>query len=56
MSLKYRRPWSRRDDERELVDDAVGSGWTLTVVAALLTRAGVTAVWPVALAAATAGD
>jgi ATP-dependent DNA helicase RecQ len=39
-----------------LLDDVVDSRWTLTVVAALLRRAGVTAVWPVALAAATAGD
>ena len=39
-----------------LVDDIVDSGWTLTVVAALLRQAGADAVWPVALAAATAGD
>jgi ATP-dependent DNA helicase RecQ len=39
-----------------LLDDVFDSGWTMTVVAALLRRAGVTVVWPVALAAATAGD
>lgn len=39
-----------------LLDDVFDSGWTMTVVAALLRPAGVAAVWPVALAAATAGD
>lgn len=38
-----------------LLDDIVDSAWTMTVVAALLRRAGSTAVWPVALARAT-GD
>ncbi|MBV9597537.1 MAG: RecQ family ATP-dependent DNA helicase [Chloroflexi bacterium] len=36
-----------------LVDDIVDSGWTMVVVAALLRRAGVQAVWPVALAASS---
>ena len=35
-----------------LVDDVVDSRWTLTVVAALLRRAGCAAVWPLALATA----
>ena len=35
-----------------LVDDAVDSGWTLTVVAALLRQAGSGPVWPFALATA----
>ena len=39
-----------------LLDDIVDSGWTLTVVAALLRRAGVGPVWPVALATASAAD
>lgn len=39
-----------------LVDDVVDSKWTLTVVAALLRQAGCTAVWPFALASASAGD
>jgi ATP-dependent DNA helicase RecQ len=39
-----------------LVDDVVDSGWTLTVVAALLLRAGSGAVYPVALAQSSAGD
>jgi ATP-dependent DNA helicase RecQ len=39
-----------------LIDDVVDSGWTMTVVAALLRRAGVPVVWPVALATASAGD
>lgn len=39
-----------------LVDDIVDSGWTLTVVSALLRQAGCAAVWPVALAASSAGD
>ena len=33
-----------------LVDDVVDSGWTLTVVAALLRQSGTGAVWPMALA------
>jgi ATP-dependent DNA helicase RecQ len=36
-----------------LLDDVVDSGWTLTVVAALLRNAGAQPVWPVALAAAS---
>ncbi|MGZ8219054.1 RecQ family ATP-dependent DNA helicase [Methylomagnum sp.] len=39
-----------------LVDDIVDSGWTLAVVAALLRRAGSGPVFPVALAATSAGD
>lgn len=39
-----------------LVDDIVDSGWTLTVASALLRQAGCAAVWPVALAATSAGD
>ena len=39
-----------------LVDDVVDSRWTLTVVAALLRQAGCSAVWPFALASASAGD
>lgn len=39
-----------------LVDDIVDSAWTLTVVAALLRQAGSGPVWPVALAATSAGD
>lgn len=38
-----------------LLDDIVDSAWTMTVVAALLRRAGSSAVWPVALARATGG-
>ena len=37
-----------------LLDDVVDSRWTLTVASALLRKAGVPAVWPVGLAAATA--
>jgi ATP-dependent DNA helicase RecQ len=39
-----------------LVDDVVDSGWTLTVVAALLRQAGSGPVWPVAPATSSAGD
>jgi ATP-dependent DNA helicase RecQ len=39
-----------------LVDDVVDSAWTLTVVAALLRRAGSGPVWPVALATSSVGD
>lgn len=39
-----------------LLDDIVDSGWTLTVVAALLLQKGSGPVWPVALAAAGSGD
>jgi ATP-dependent DNA helicase RecQ len=39
-----------------LVDDVVDSGWTLTVVAALLRRAGSGPVWPVVLASGGAED
>jgi ATP-dependent DNA helicase RecQ len=38
-----------------LVDDVVDSGWTLTVVAALLRRAGSGAVWPLALTTSNVG-
>ncbi len=39
-----------------LVDDLVDSAWTLTVAAALLRKAGSGPVWPLALAATSAGD
>ena len=39
-----------------LVDDVVDSGWTLTVIAALLRQAGCPAVWPFALATASPVD
>lgn len=39
-----------------LLDDVVDSGWTMTVVAALLRQSGCGPVWPVALATANAGD
>lgn len=39
-----------------LIDDVVDSGWTMTVIAALLRRAGSGPVWPVALATTSAGD
>lgn len=39
-----------------LVDDIIDSGWTLTVLAALLLRAGSGPVYPVALASAKSGD
>jgi ATP-dependent DNA helicase RecQ len=39
-----------------LFDDVVDSCWTLTVVAALLRRAGSGPVWPVALATSSVGD
>ncbi len=38
-----------------LVDDVVDSGWTLTVVAALLRGAGCDVVWPLSLAASNPG-
>lgn len=38
-----------------LVDDVVDSGWTLTVIAALLRQAGSGPVWPLALADSSAG-
>lgn len=38
-----------------LIDDVVDSGWTMTVIAALLRHAGVSEVYPLALAAANAG-
>ena len=38
-----------------LLDDVVDSGWTLTVVAALVLRAGSGPVWPLALATANIG-
>ena len=39
-----------------LLDDVVGSGWTLAVVSALLRQAGSGPVWPLALASARSGD
>ena len=39
-----------------LLDDIVDSVWTMTLVAALLRRAGPIAVWPVALATTRTGD
>ena len=39
-----------------LVDDVVDSGWTLTVIAALLRRAGCDLVWPLALATSNPGE
>jgi len=39
-----------------LVDDVVDSAWTMTVVAALLRKAGSGPVWPVALATSGVGD
>jgi ATP-dependent DNA helicase RecQ len=39
-----------------LVDDVVDSAWTMTVIAALLRRAGSGPVWPVALATTSVGD
>lgn len=39
-----------------LLDDAVDSGWTFTVVAALLRRAGVQAVYPIALTSTAQQD
>ena len=39
-----------------LIDDVVDSAWTMTVVAALLRRAGCGRVWPVALATTSVGD
>jgi len=39
-----------------LVDDVVDSGWTMTVIAALLRRAGSGPVWPVALATTSVGN
>ena len=39
-----------------LVDDIVDSGWTLTVIAALLRQAGSGAVFPLALASSARGD
>ncbi len=38
-----------------LVDDIVDSGWTLTITAALLRRAGSGPVWPRALATSSMG-
>jgi ATP-dependent DNA helicase RecQ len=39
-----------------LVDDVVDSGWTLTVLAALLRQAGSGPVLPLALASTAVGD
>jgi len=38
-----------------LVDDVVDSGWTMTIIAALLRRSGSGAVWPVALSTSSVG-
>ena len=38
-----------------LVDDVIDSGWTVTVLAALLRNAGSECVYPVALASASGG-
>ena len=38
-----------------LVDDVIDSGWTLTVIAALLRRAGSGIVWPLALSTSSMG-
>ena len=38
-----------------LVDDVVDSGWTLTIIAALLRQAGCAAGWPFALATGSVG-
>ena len=45
-----------RADAVLLMDDVVDSGWTMTVVAALLRQAGAGVVWPVALATTSTGD
>lgn len=39
-----------------LVDDVIDSGWTLTIISALLRRNGSGDVFPFVLAKATAGD
>ena len=39
-----------------LVDDVIDSGWTMTVIAALLRQAGSGPVWPLVLASASTGD
>ncbi len=39
-----------------LIDDVIDSSWTMTVVAALLRRAGSGVVWPAALTTASTGD
>jgi ATP-dependent DNA helicase RecQ len=39
-----------------LIDDVVDSGWTLTIVAALLRRAGSGPVFPLALASTSSSD
>ncbi len=39
-----------------LVDDVIDSGWTITVLAALLRRAGSGPVYPIALASTSTGD
>jgi ATP-dependent DNA helicase RecQ len=38
-----------------LVDDVIDSGWTMTIIAALLRRSGSGVVWPVALATSSVG-
>lgn len=38
-----------------LLDDVVDSGWTLTIIAALLKRAGSGPVWPLALTTSSMG-
>jgi len=44
------------DDPVLLVDDVIDSGWTVTVLAALLRRSGSGPVYPVALASTSSGD
>jgi len=44
------------DDPGFLVDDIIDSGWTVTVLAALLQQAGSGYIYPVALASTTTGD
>jgi ATP-dependent DNA helicase RecQ len=39
-----------------LVDDVIDSGWTVTVISALLRKQGCEAVFPVALASTGSGD
>lgn len=43
-------PWAGMSQPVFLVDDVVDSGWTLTVIAVLLRRAGSGPVFPIALA------
>ena len=39
-----------------LLDDVVDSGWTMTVIAALLKKQGVSYVYPIALASSATGN